>query len=88
MLPWITDYNANRPHSALGGKPPISRIIGFNASATITPPDTSDPQPGFVGADGVKPRVATAAGGLGLTPAASAQASSPSGGNNLLGSNS
>jgi transposase InsO family protein len=26
MLPWITSYNHSRPHSALGGKPPISRI--------------------------------------------------------------
>ena len=30
MLPWITSYNHSRPHSALGGKPPISRIAGDN----------------------------------------------------------
>ena len=85
MLPWIAGYNATRPHSALGGKPPISRIIGFNVSATTTPPDTSDPKPGFVGVAGVKPRAATATGGLGLTPATPAQAQSAIGWDNLLG---
>ena len=30
MLPWITRYNHCRPHSALGGKPPISRIARDN----------------------------------------------------------
>lgn len=30
MLPWITSYNHTRPHSALGGKPPISRIAKDN----------------------------------------------------------
>ena len=30
---------------------------------------TSDPEPRFVGGAGVKPREATAEGGLGLTPA-------------------
>ncbi len=30
MLPWITTYNHHRPHSALGGKPPISRIAKDN----------------------------------------------------------
>jgi transposase InsO family protein len=85
MLPWITGYNATRPHSALGGKPPISRIMAFNASAATTASDTSDPRPGFVGAAGVKPRAATAAGGLGLTPAAPAQAQSVFGWDNLLG---
>jgi transposase InsO family protein len=33
MQPWITDYNHTRPHSALGGKPPASRlnnVLGFN----------------------------------------------------------
>ncbi len=30
MLPWITSYNHSRPHSALGGKPPISRIARDN----------------------------------------------------------
>ena len=23
---WLTHYNAHRPHSALGGRPPISRV--------------------------------------------------------------
>jgi transposase InsO family protein len=26
MYPWLHDYNTARPHSALGGKPPLSRI--------------------------------------------------------------
>jgi transposase InsO family protein len=30
MLPWITSYNHCRPHSALGGKTPISRIARDN----------------------------------------------------------
>jgi transposase InsO family protein len=33
MLPWITDYNRSRPHSALGGKPPLEKlnnVLGFN----------------------------------------------------------
>ena len=30
MHPWLRDYNTNRPHSALGGKPPISRIARDN----------------------------------------------------------
>jgi transposase InsO family protein len=33
MQPWIADYNHQRPHSALGGKPPVSRlnnVLGFN----------------------------------------------------------
>jgi len=30
MHPWLHDYNTARPHSALGGKPPISRIIRDN----------------------------------------------------------
>jgi hypothetical protein len=37
---------------------------------------------------GVKPREATAAGGLGLTPATATQAKSAIGGDNVLGSNS
>jgi transposase InsO family protein len=34
MHPWITDYNHTRPHSALGGKPPASKLnnpLGFNS---------------------------------------------------------
>jgi len=33
MRPWITAYNRHRPHSALDGKPPISRlnnVLGFD----------------------------------------------------------
>jgi transposase InsO family protein len=33
MQPWITSYNHSRPHSALGGKPPASRLnnaLGFD----------------------------------------------------------
>jgi transposase InsO family protein len=34
MLPWIDAYNHSRPHSALGGKPPASKlnnVLGFNS---------------------------------------------------------
>jgi len=33
MQPWIADYNHTRPHSALGGQPPASKlnnVLGFN----------------------------------------------------------
>ena len=33
MLPWIVDYNQTRPHSALGGKPPLAKlnnVLGFD----------------------------------------------------------
>ena len=33
MQPWITAYNSTRPHSALGGKPPLTRlsnVLGFD----------------------------------------------------------
>lgn len=30
MHPWLHDYNTARPHAALGGKPPISRLKGDN----------------------------------------------------------
>jgi len=52
MLPWLTDYNTNRPHSALGGKPPLSRIIARHASTATTSPDTADPESRFVAAGG------------------------------------
>ena len=87
MLPWITDYNSRRPHSALGATSPLNWIASWKAARPTTPPDTSDPEPGFVGDVGVKPRAATAAGGLGLTPTTSTQASSLGGGDNLLGNN-
>jgi hypothetical protein len=48
------------------------------------PLDTSDPSPRFVGVAGVKPRAATAEGGLGLTPVMSTQASSAIGGSSSL----
>jgi hypothetical protein len=38
------------------------------------PPDTSDVEPRFVAASGVKPREATAEGGSGFTPEAATQA--------------
>jgi transposase InsO family protein len=88
MLPWLTNYNTNRPHSALGGKPPLSRIIARTASVATTASDTADPEPGFVGAGGVKPRAATAEGGSGLTLIAPTQAQSEIGGDNLLGNDS
>ena len=34
MLPWITSYNHSRPHSALGGTPPLTRLnnaLGFDS---------------------------------------------------------
>ena len=30
MHPWLHDYNTARPHSALGGKPPVSRLTRDN----------------------------------------------------------
>jgi hypothetical protein len=84
---WIDTYNRRRPHSALRAMAPLSWIATRQAANPTTPLAPSDPKPRLAGVDGVRPRVATAAGGLGLTPAASAQASSPSGGNNLLGNN-
>jgi transposase InsO family protein len=30
MHPWLHDYNTARPHAALAGKPPISRLTGDN----------------------------------------------------------
>jgi transposase InsO family protein len=88
MQPWITGYNAERPHSALAGQSPLRWIAQLNQADTATPPATSDPQPRFVGADAVKPRAATAAGGLGLTAADPTQAQSADGGDNLLGNDS
>jgi transposase InsO family protein len=90
MRPWIDTYNASRPHAALGAKAPLIWIAALNAAETIatTPPATADPEPGFAGTDGVKPRAATAAGGSGLTPVVPAQAQSVVGGDNVLGNDS
>jgi Integrase core domain len=85
MQPWLTDYNTTRPHSALGGQSPLIRLTAPAAKTLTTPRDTSDPEPGFVGVGGVKPRAATAAGGLGLTPLFPTQARSAIGGDNVLG---
>ena len=30
MHPWLHSYNTRRPHAALGGKPPITRLNGNN----------------------------------------------------------
>jgi hypothetical protein len=76
---WIDTYNRSRPHSALRAISPLSWIATQTAAPT-TPPATSDPEPRYVAADGVSPRAATAAGGLGLTPAATTQALLASGG--------
>jgi transposase InsO family protein len=84
---WIDTYNRSRPHSALHAMAPLSWIATRQAANPTTPLATSDPNPRLVGVDGVRPRAATAAGGLGLTPATPTQASSGSGGNNLLGNN-
>lgn len=67
MPGWISDYNLHRPHSALGGQPPISRLT---ASPQTLPPTVpgSDPESGCGRRTGVKARAATAAGGSALTP--------------------
>ena len=85
MPSWIDIYNSSRPHSALGAKSPLRWITTWRATNPTTPPATSDPEPCFVVAHGVKPRAATAVGGLGLTPVATTQAKSGCGGDNLLG---
>ena len=36
MHPWLHDYNTARPHSALGGKPPISRLTKDNVLGSDT----------------------------------------------------
>jgi transposase InsO family protein len=85
MLPWITEYNRNRPHSALGGKPPLTRLALSTTQAVTKIAATSDPKPRFVGVAGVKPREATAKGGSGLTPDTPTQAKSAIGWDNVLG---
>jgi len=72
LPPWIADYNLRRPHSALGGYPPMSRIT---APPTVPPSvPFSDLKQHFGRVAGVKSRVATAAGGLGLMPVIRPQA--------------
>ena len=74
MRSWIDTYNHHRPHSALRGKPPISRLGPQSRAAVIASVPESTPSPRFGRVGGVKPRAATAAGGLGLTPPARTQA--------------
>ena len=85
MRPWLTEYNTTRPHAALGGRSPLVRLAQPTAQRLPTPPDTADTEPGFVGVAGVRPRAATAAGGVGLMPATPTQAQSAIGGDNVLG---
>jgi len=80
MLPWITEYNSVRPHSALGGKPPLTWLATPRAQIETTiATATSDTEPRFVEVIGVKPREATAKGGLGLMPATPTLAKSATG---------
>jgi transposase InsO family protein len=85
MHPWIDDYNAIRPHSALGGQPPLTWLAARRVQTMTKASATSDPEHCFVGVAGVKPREATAEGGLGLTPATPMQAQSGYGWDNVLG---
>ena len=57
-------------HSALRAMAPRSWIATRQAANPTTPLAISAPKPRFVGAVGVKPRAATAAGGSGWTPVA------------------
>ena len=67
MRPWINTYNHHRPHSALHGKPPVSRLAHrLGAAVTASVPE-STPSPGFGRVGRVKPRAATAESGSGLT---------------------
>ena len=50
MLPWITSYNHCRPHSALGGKTPISRltrddVLGKRQRERVAPAAVSGSRP-------------------------------------------
>ncbi|MFI0847268.1 integrase core domain-containing protein [Mesorhizobium sp. IMUNJ 23232] len=36
MPAWLGDYNNRRPHAALGGKPPIARLIKDNVLGNDT----------------------------------------------------
>jgi hypothetical protein len=73
LLPWLTDDNFQRPHSALGGRPPIRRVAASPGPVSFSVPE-SDPESLFGRVAGVEPRAATAEGGLGLTPEARPQA--------------
>jgi len=88
MSPWINEYNTARPHSALGGRPPISRLALTGQLIVPISAATSDPKSRFVAMAGVKSREATAEGGLDLTPGDATQAKSSIGGDNLLGNDS
>ena len=84
-----TEHNSVRPHSALGGKPPLTWLATPRAPSEMTKVTaTSDPEPRFVAAAGVKPREATAEGGLGLTPTTATLAKPATGWDNLLGNDS
>ena len=72
MRAWIDTYNHSRPHSALRGKPPISRLVHQSPGPVIASVPKSIPSQRFGRAGGA--RAATAPGGLGLTPTARAQA--------------
>jgi len=85
---WIDTYNRSRPHSALRAMAPLSWIATRQAANPTKPLAPSDAKSRFVGVDGVKPRAASAAGGLGLTPATPTQAQSDIGADNLLGNDS
>jgi transposase InsO family protein len=75
MPSWINSYNHDRPHSALAGRPPVSRLSAPPKDTVITPVPASDLNLGFGRVARVKPRAATAEGGLGLTLATRPQAS-------------
>jgi hypothetical protein len=85
MQPWINDYNSIRPHSALGGQAPLTWLAAHRVRTLSKASVTSDTEPCFVEVAGVKPREATAEGGLGLTPVTPTQAHSANGWDNVLG---
>ena len=88
MQPWVSDYNSIRPHSALGGQSPLTWLAAYRVQMMTKASATSNTEPRFDGVAGVKPREATAEGGLGLTPAIPAQAQSGYGWDNVLGNDS
>ena len=47
MLPWLTDYSANRPHSTLGRQAAAQPHHRLQALEATTASETSDPEPGF-----------------------------------------